>query len=128
MTVKKTATGRKPTSRKTTTTTRKKPEVSRKPTVKVLSGDVINGLEFVCPKDYILAQDVTDIELAKVVVPKGHILLFFPNSAFNAILTVESYPEGEHTVRTSAYALTRRIERISKGTVVGRGVLMKKLF
>lgn len=114
-------TKRKPTARKTTTT-RKKPEV------KVLSGDVINGLEFVCPKDYILAQDITDIELAKVVVPKGYILLFFPNSAFNAILTVESYPEGEHTVRTSAYALTRRIERISKGMVVGRGVLMKKLF
>ena len=110
------------TTRKTTTTTRKKPEV------KVLSGEVINGLEFVCPNDYILAQDVTDIELAKVIVPKGYILLFFPNSAFNAILTVESYPEGEHTVRTSAYALNRSIERISKGTIVGRGVLIKKLF
>ena len=117
---KKTVTKRKTTSRKTTT--------RRKPTVKVLSGNVINGLDFVCPKDYILAQDVTDIELAKVVVPKGYVLLFFPNSAFNAILTVESYPEGEHTVRTSAYALTRRIERISKGMVVGRGVLIKKLF
>ena len=121
-----TRTGRKPTSRKTTTTTttttRKKPEV------KVLSGDVINGLEFVCPKDYILEQDVTDIELAKVVVPKGYTLLFFPNSAFNSILTVESYPEGEHTVRTRAYALTRSIERISKGMIVGSGVLMKKLF
>lgn len=121
-TVKKTVTGRKPTSRT------KKPEVSRKPTVKVLSGDVINGLEFVCPKDYILEQDVTDIELAKVVVPKGYVLLFFPNSAFNSILTIESYPEGEHTVRTRAYALTRRIERISKGIIIGRGVLMKKLF
>lgn len=117
---KKAVTGRKPTSRKTT--------ASRKPTVKVLSGDVINGLEFVCPKDYILEQDVTDIELAKVIVPNGYILLFFPNSAFNAILTVESYPEGEHTVRTSAYALTRRIKRISKGMIVGRGVLIKKLF
>ena len=118
-----TRTGRKPTSRKTTTTTTRK-----KPTVKVLSGEVINGLEFVCPKDYILAQDVTDIELAKVVVPNGYILLFFPNSAFNAILTIESYPEGEHTVRTRAYALTRRIQRISKGTIVGRGILIKKLF
>lgn len=116
---KRTTTRRKTT---TTTTTRKKP------TVKVLSGDVINGLEFVCPKDYILEQDVTDIELAKVVVPKGHILLFFPNSAFNAILTVESYTEGEHTVMTRAYALNRSIERISKGMPVGRGVLMKKLF
>lgn len=121
-TVKETVTGRKTTSRT------KKPEVSRKPTVKVLSGDVINGLEFVCPKDYILEQDVTDIELAKVVVPKGYVLLFFPNSAFNSILTIESYPEGEHTVRTRAYALTRRIERISKGIIIGRGVLMKKLF
>lgn len=111
------------TTRKTTTTTTRK-----KPTVKVLSGEVISGLKFVCPKDYILEQDVTDIELAKVIVPNGYILLFFPNSAFNVILTVESYPEGEHTVRTSAYALTRRIQRISKGTIVGRGVLIKKLF
>lgn len=122
-TVKKTVTGRKPTSRKTTTTTTRK-----KPTVKVLSGDVLNGLEFVCPNDYILEQDVTDIKLAKVVVPKGYILLFFPNPAFNALLTVEYYPEGEHTVRTRAYALNRSIERISKGMIVGRGVLMKKLF
>lgn len=110
------------------TTTRRKPTSRKKPEVKVLSGNVINGLEFVCPKDYILEQDVTDIELAKVVVPNGHILLFFPNSAFNSVLTVESYPEGEHTVRTRAYALTRDIKRISKGMIVGRGVLIKKLF
>lgn len=122
MTVKKTVTGRKTTTKKTTTTTR------NKPTVKVLSGNVINGLEFVCPEDYILEHDVTDIELAKVVVPNGHILLFFPNPAFNAILTIESYNEGEHTVRTRAYALNRSIERISKGMIVGRGVLIKKLF
>ena len=77
------------TTRKTTTTTTRK-----KPTVKVLSGEVISGLKFVCPKDYILEQDVTDIELAKVIVPNGYILLFFPNSAFNAILTVVSDPEG----------------------------------
>ena len=107
-----------------TTTTRKN---SRKITVKILSGNVGNDLKFVSQEDYILTQDVTDIELAKVVVPKGYILLFFPNSAFNAILTAGSYPEGEQTIRVRAYALPRRIERISKNMIIGHGVLIKKI-
>lgn len=107
----------------TTTTTR----TTKKPTLKVLSGRVENDLEFLCPKDVILTQDVTDIEVAKVVVPKGHILIVFPNSAYNAILTADSYPEGEHTIKVRAYALPRRIERISKDMILGRGILMKKI-
>lgn len=79
---KKTTTGRKPTTRK-------------KPEVKVLSGSVTGDLEFKSPKDYILSLDVTDIDVADVVIPKGYILLFCPISTNNAILTAVRYPEGE---------------------------------
>ncbi len=110
---KKTTTGRKPTTRK-------------KPEVKVLSGSVTSDLEFKSPKDYILSLDVTDIDVADVVIPKGYILLFCPISTNNAILTAVRYPEGEQTIRVKAYALPRRIGRISKDSIIGYGILIKK--
>lgn len=112
---------------KKTATTGSKRTTRRKPVVKVLSGSKVNDLEFLCPDDYILTQDVTDIDVARVVVPKGHILIFFPNSNLNAILTANSYPEGEHTIRVRAYALPRRIVRISKDMIIGHGILVKKI-
>lgn len=110
---------------KTAKTTTKRTRA--KPKVKVLSGNVANDLEFLCPDDYILSQDITDIEVARVVVPKGHILIVFPNSNLDAILTANSYPEGEHTIRVRAYALPRRIVRISKDMIVGHGILVKEI-
>lgn len=104
----------------------KKTTTRRKPTVKVLSGSVTNDLEFKSPKDYILSLDVTDIDVADVVIPKGYILLFCPISTNNAILTAVRYPEGEQTVRVKAYALPRRIGRISKDSIIGYGILIKK--
>lgn len=97
-----------------------------KPEVKIVSGAVDDALGFKATKDIILSQDVTNIDVAEVIVPKGYILLFCPISTNTAILTSGRYTEGKQTIKVKAYALPRVMGRISKDSIIGQGILIKK--